>query len=125
MHNNYEDCNRTNSDRDDYREEQTHVHEFTGSTKFAEEGRNRHNHRFAGVTGEAIRYGKSHVHKIRTNTDFRENHHHEICDTTGPAIRVGNGKHIHLVKGRTTRRDGHVHEFIFTTLIEDPTEEIC
>lgn len=124
MHNNYENCNRTNSDRDDYRERQTHVHEFTGSTEFAEEGRDRHNHRFAGVTGEAIRYGKSHVHKIRTNTDSRD-HHHEICDTTGPAIRVGNGKHIHLVKGRTTCRDGHVHEFTFTTLIEDPTEEQC
>lgn len=63
MHNNYENCNRTNSDRDDYRERQTHVHEFTGSTEFAEEGRDRHNHRFAGVTGEAIRYGKSHVYK--------------------------------------------------------------
>ncbi len=65
MHNNYENCNRTNSDRDDYKERQTHVHEFTGSTEFAEEGRDRHNHRFAGVTGEAIRYGKSHVYKIK------------------------------------------------------------
>lgn len=110
-----EDC-RNNSD-----EERGHVHEFLGSTKFAEQGRERHNHRFAGVTCEAIRYGNSHVHKLRANTDSRD-HHHEICDTTGPAIYVGCGKHVHLVKGRTTREDGHVHEYIFATLIEDPTE---
>lgn len=110
-----EDC-RDNSD--EYRR---HVHEFLGSTKFAEQGRDRHNHRFAGVTCEAIRCGNSHVHKIRTNTDSRD-HHHEICDTTGPAIYVGCGKHVHLVKGRNTREDGHVHEYIFATLIEDPTE---
>lgn len=33
---------------------QTHNHEFLGSTRFAEEGDDRHNHRFAGVTSEAI-----------------------------------------------------------------------
>ncbi len=32
-------------------EEQTHVHEFEGSTHLAEAGQDRHNHRFAGVTG--------------------------------------------------------------------------
>lgn len=110
-----EEC-RNNSD-----EERRHVHEFIGSTKFAEQGRERNNHRFAGVTCEAIRCGNSHVHKLRANTDSRD-HHHEICDTTGPAIYVGGGKHVHLVKGRTTREDGHVHEYIFATLIEDPTE---
>ena len=97
-----------------------HVHEFLGSTMFAEECEDRHNHRFAGVTGEAIRKGNSHVHKLATNTDFVD-HHHEICDTTGPAINVGNGKHVHLVKGYTTCRDGHRHEYIFATLIEAPT----
>jgi hypothetical protein len=39
---------------------QRHVHEFEGSTKLAEEGADRHNHRFAGVTGQAIRVGESH-----------------------------------------------------------------
>lgn len=135
-YNNYDDNYRRNRNyNDDYRredrrrddcrnnsnEERRHVHEFLDSTKFAEQGRDRHNHRFAGVTCEAIRYGNSHVHKLRTNTDSRD-HHHEICDTTGPAIYVGGGKHVHLVKGRTTREDGHVHEYIFATLIEDPTE---
>ena len=43
----------------------TEKDKFIGSTEFAEEGRDRHNHRFAGVTGEAIRYGKSHVYKIK------------------------------------------------------------
>lgn len=46
----------------------TEKDKFTGSTEFAEEGRDRHNHRFAGVTGESIKYGKPHVHKIRTRT---------------------------------------------------------
>ena len=54
-----------------------HVHEFLGSTHLAEAGEDRHNHRFAGVTGEAIplENGK-HVHDFRSNTDFFENHHH-------------------------------------------------
>ncbi|MGF7050283.1 hypothetical protein J2T13_004808 [Paenibacillus sp. DS2015] len=34
---------------------QRHVHEFEGSTKLAEEGADRHNHRFAGVTGESVK----------------------------------------------------------------------
>ncbi|OSB06506.1 YmaF family protein, partial [Clostridium botulinum] len=46
------------------KERQTHVHEFLGSTRLAEP----HNHRFAGVSGQAIRSGNSHVHRITTNT---------------------------------------------------------
>jgi hypothetical protein len=99
---------------------QTHVHEFLGSTKLAEEGDDRHNHRFAGVTSQAIPRGTSHVHAILTNTDFFENHHHEIGVTTGLAIPVGNGKHVHFVEGTTTLDDGHVHNFQFATLIESP-----
>ena len=83
-------CNNNQYDYENYNNcenerEQSHVHEFEGSTMFAEEDEDRHNHRFAGVTGEAIRRGNSHVHKLATNTDFVD-HHHEICDTTGPAI---------------------------------------
>lgn len=98
---------------------QRHVHEFLGSTQLAEEGEDRHNHRFAGVTGQAIPRGNSHVHVIRTNTDFF-NHLHRVRIITGPAIPVGNGKHVHFVKGTTTFNDGHVHRFKFATLIQKP-----
>lgn len=100
---------------------QTHVHEFLGSTQFAGPGELRHNHRFAGVTSEAIPQGDSHVHAILVNTDFFFNHLHELGVETGPAIPVGeDGKHVHYVKGITTLNFGHVHDFVFATLIEDP-----
>lgn len=98
---------------------QTHVHEFEGSTKLAEECDDRHNHRFAGVTSEVIPVGNSHVHAILVNTDFLD-HHHEIGIRTGIAIPVGGGKHVHLVEGVTTINDDHNHNFIFTTLIDRP-----
>jgi hypothetical protein len=98
---------------------QTHVHEFTGSTKLAEQGNDRHNHRFAGVTGQVIPRGRSHIHRLRTHTDFL-NHFHQVIILSGPAIHVGDGKHVHFVKGMTTRVDGHVHRFQFTTLIQSP-----
>lgn len=100
-------------------ETQTHVHEFTASTKLAEEDDDRHNHRFAGVTSEVIPTRNSHIHAILVNTDFLD-HHHEVGILTGPAINVGQGKHIHLVNGTTTLDDGHVHELLFTTLIDKP-----
>jgi len=120
-----------NQERNNYnrfeKNSQTHVHEFEGSVKIAEAGEDPHNHRFAGVTGEAIQMSdRNHFHKLSVNTDFYEEHFHMIIDKTGPAIDVGNGKHVHLVKGRTTVNDGHRHEFIFTTLIEDPIgDEHC
>ncbi|MDZ5038411.1 YmaF family protein [Clostridium perfringens] len=96
--------------------EQTHDHEFLGSTRLAEECNYRHNHRFAGISSEAIPAKGSHVHKIKTRTDFF-GHFHEICVTTSPSIPVGNGKHVHLATGVTTLVDYHQHEFIFATLI--------
>ncbi len=104
------------------KKEQRHVHEFLGSTQIAEEEEDPHNHRFAGVSGEAILAKESHIHKIWTRTDFFEEHFHEIEDSTGPAIEVGNGKHIHFVKGETTFNDGHDHDFQFATLIENPLQ---
>lgn len=99
---------------------QTHTHEFTSSTKLAEEGDDRHNHRFAGVTSEVIPIpGGTHKHTIFTLTDFF-GHLHEVAVETGPAISVGNGKHVHFVKGTTTLNDGHFHEFAFSTLIDAP-----
>lgn len=99
---------------------QSHVHEFIGSTKIAEAEEEPHNHRFAGVTSEAIPCGNSHVHSFLVNTDFYEDHHHEVGMVTMPAIFIGNGKHIHLVKASTTCDDGHFHDYIFTTLINNP-----
>lgn len=98
---------------------QTHVHEFLGSTRLA--GQIIHNHRFAGVTSEAIPLpGGSHKHAFLTNTDFAIGHLHEIGAETGPAIPVGGGKHIHFVETLTTIDLGHSHEAVFATLIEDP-----
>ncbi len=108
----------------DTSKEQRHVHEFLGSTEFAEEGNDRHNHRFAGVSGEAIGCGRKHFHCIKTRTDTTEDHFHEICERTGPAIFIDDGsgcKHIHFVEGKTSIEDGHRHGFQFATLIEDPT----
>ncbi len=99
---------------------QLHVHEFLGSTRLAElESEDAHNHRFAGISSEAIPTGQSHVHFIKTKTDFFD-HFHEIRVTTGPAIPVGEGRHVHFVSGTTTCVDDHVHQFIFATLIEAP-----
>ncbi|GAA0069615.1 YmaF family protein [Clostridium sardiniense] len=104
---------------------QRHVHEFLGSVRLAELGSDDvHNHRFAGVSGQAIRKGDSHVHKICTRTDFFDHFHFiEVC--TGPAIPVGDGRHVHFVYGVTSCNDGHRHEFIFATLIEAPIFAEC
>lgn len=108
-------------------ETQTHVHEFLGSTKLAEENEERHNHRFAGVSGEVIPIKDgNHIHLINTRTDFFDHFHNIIKVKTGPAINVGGGKHVHFVKGVTTLNDGHVHNFTFATLIESPlTPVVC
>ncbi|MBU5482919.1 YmaF family protein [Clostridium sp. MSJ-11] len=99
---------------------QTHVHEYLGSTTIFEEIP--HNHRFAGVTSEAIPSGNSHVHQLLGNSDFAVGHLHEVGARTGPAIPVGGGKHVHFVNGTTTLDRGHVHQFTFATLIEDPID---
>ncbi len=101
--------------------EQTHTHEFLGSTKLAPEGELRHNHRFSGVTSQAIplRNG-NHIHEIITNTDFDFEHFHQLIVETGPGIPVGEGRHVHFVRGITTSNRGHRHRFVFATLIEDP-----
>lgn len=101
-------------------QKQTHVHEFLGSTRIAEATTDPHNHRFAGISGEAIPIHSSHVHEIETRTDFYEDHFHQICVRSGLAIDVGDGKHVHFVSGTTTVVDNHQHEFVFATLIENP-----
>ncbi len=105
--------------------EQTHVHEYEGSTKLFEEGLERHNHRFAGVTGEAITVPGGHVHKIWTRTDYF-GHFHVVCKLSGPAIPVGKPgkgvckKHIHHVAGVTSIDEKHDHQFEFVTQINEP-----
>lgn len=100
---------------------QLHVHEFLGSTKLAELEEDPHNHRFAGVSGEAKSVEDcQHIHKIATRTDFFEDHFHEICVWSEEAICVGDGKHVHFVSGQTEEAEGHVHDFVFASLIEDP-----
>ncbi|KAI4452904.1 metalloprotease m41 ftsh [Holotrichia oblita] len=117
-------------DEDGYEEEncdnnhtfsQRHTHEYLGSVKIAEATEDPHNHRFAGVTGQAIPLsGGSHYHRLEDKTDFYEDHFHIVCDKTGPAIFVGNGKHIHFVEGNTTTNDQHHHQYQFATLIDNP-----
>lgn len=104
--------------------EQRHVHEFTGSTRLAELEEDPHNHRFAGVSGQAIGEGRNHIHEILTRTDFFD-HFHIIKVKTGPAIPVGEGRHVHFVEAVTTVNDDHRHELIFATLIESPILENC
>jgi hypothetical protein len=99
---------------------QTHVHEFEGSVKIAEKEEDPHNHRFAGVSSEAICVPGGHIHKIVTKTDFYENHFHEICIETGLQIPTCNGRHVHFAKGTTTFNDGHKHDFQVATLIDNP-----
>lgn len=100
-----------------------HNHEFESSTDYKKDDECViHNHRIAGVTGPAIKYGQSHIHKVREFTDTFGDHFHEIYVATGPAIPIPGGKHIHIIMGKTTVEDGHQHDFYFTTLIEDPTE---
>lgn len=114
------------SNSQDYRKDnQTHVHEIEGIVKLAEENNERHDHRFATVSTEAIpipgggHCGHNHKHAFYVNTDFFD-HHHEVAGETGPAIEVGNGKHVHFAEGQSTFDDGHFHGFQFATLIENP-----
>lgn len=110
-------CHFNHCSREERR--QTHVHEFQGSVRVVAENEEVHNHRFVGVSGQARRFGNSHVHDIIARTDFFD-HFHEIRDVTEPAIDVGNGRHVHFVRGTTTFEDGHSHTYQFATLIENP-----
>ena len=104
------------------REREQHVHEILGSTLIAERCEDPHNHRFATVSGEAIRSGNSHVHKIKFRTDSYDGHFHEFEGTSDPAIFVGDGKHIHFASAFTRESDGHKHEFKVASLIDTPIE---
>ena len=117
------DCNCWDWNRD--RNSQRHVHEITGSTAIFNEEEECHNHRFATISGEAIRCGDSHVHEVKFRTDFADGHFHEFCSTSSPAIEVGNGKHVHFASACTEEEDGHRHRFQVASLIESPLDFEC
>ena len=122
----YSQCNRCNCrdwDREDNR--QRHVHEIIGSTAIFDEGCECHNHRFVTISGEAIRYGDSHVHEVKFRTDFADGHYHEFYGTSSPAIEVGNGKHVHFASACTEVDVGHKHRFQVASLIESPLDFEC
>lgn len=99
---------------------QKHVHEVLGSVEIAEPNEDPHNHRFATVSGEAIKSGNNdHIHDVKFRTDFYEDHFHEFYGKTGGAIKVGD-RHVHFLESVTTQNDGHKHKFRVATLIEDP-----
>lgn len=102
--------------------EQRHVHEISGITKIVGECGECHNHRFATVSGEAMRMGNSHVHEVKFCTDFADGHYHEFCGKSSPAIEVGSGKHIHFADAFTDESDGHRHRFQVAAMIESPTD---
>lgn len=105
---------------------QAHVHEFSGSTELTEEGVARHNHRFAGISGEAIYVPGSHVHRLAARTDYFD-HYHEFHVISGPAtflldseVKKSDRKHVHFAEGATGYADSHIHSFEFATLVEAP-----
>ena len=103
--------------------QQSHVHEFAASTflSLEEPGCQRHNHRLAGMTSEAIPIEcGGHKHVIYVNTDTFGRHHHEVGVETGPAIDVGNDKHIHFASIDSTLDAFHFHNVMFTTAIQNP-----
>lgn len=112
-------CDKKNNVKDCCKKEQTHDHEFLGSTRLAELCEDPHNHRFAGVTSPEIKVPGGHVHLIKARTDFFD-HLHEFDATTGLQIPICEGKHVHFVKADTTVNDCHSHELIFATLINAP-----
>ena len=59
---------------------QKHVHEVLGSVKIYDEKGECHNHRFTGMTGEAVsvRNGKSHIHYVYAKTEISDGHRHEF-----------------------------------------------
>ena len=119
----YNHCNCQNWNKEE--DKQHHVHEITGSTAVFHEGCECHNHRFVAVSGEAMRYGDSHVHEVKFRTDFADGHYHEFCGTSSPAIDVGNGKHVHFASAYTQEEDGHRHRFQVASLIESPLDFQC
>ena len=105
-------------------DEQRHVHEIQGSVQIAEPQEDPHNHRFATVSGEAIKTGMDHYHEVTFRTDFYEDHFHEFSGRTTGAIAVGD-RHVHFLASTTTQNDGHRHNFRLATLINDPIGEEC
>lgn len=100
-------------------EDQSHVHEFLGSTLLPLQQVLPHNHRFAGVTGEIILVPGGHIHAFFTSADFF-GHLHDVAGITDLQIPVDGGKHVHYALATTSFNAGHDHDFQFATLIDEP-----
>lgn len=116
-------CNFNPETTDYYSCNGQHVHEILGSTVFAEDCEDCHNHRFASMSGEAIPAQGNHFHNVTFRTDTYEDHYHEFTGPSTLAIPTGDGRHIHFANGCTTSADGHVHEFRVASLINNPAEK--
>lgn len=116
-------CNNDTTSTDRSACFEQHVHEVIGSTFIAERCEDAHNHRFATVSGEAMPFMGSHVHRITFRTDSFDGHFHEFTGTSSPAIPVGDGRHVHFATACTTSADGHTHEFRVASLIDNPIED--
>lgn len=115
MENNYSNYGGYNKQNDQYQqqsyERKGHNHEFQSSVNYEKDDEGmEHSHRTAGVTGPAIKYGQSHVHKIYVLTDTSGDHYHEISNTTSTDLYLNGKKHIHILRGSTTYDDGHKHD---------------
>ena len=69
MENNYNSYGSYNKEDDQYQKEnyeiKGHNHEFQSSVDYEKDDEGmEHSHHIAGVTGPAIKYGQSHVHKV-------------------------------------------------------------
>ncbi|HBN83312.1 MAG TPA: hypothetical protein DDZ89_05655 [Clostridiales bacterium] len=96
-----------------------HNHEVLGTVQVANVKGCPHTHRFATVSGEAVREGTDHRHEVRYITDTYEGHHHEFCGMTETSVKTCD-RHVHFLKGTTSENAGHKHGFQASTLIEDP-----
>jgi hypothetical protein len=113
--NNYYDYNYDYRADNIFQKKHTHTHEYIGSTRIAEMGREAHEHRIAGVSSESIRVPGGHIHEVTTNTTFEDGHIHQVKVRTGIQIPINNEQHVHELKGTTTLDDGHTHNFSIAT----------
>ncbi len=103
---------------------QGHTHEYVGSVLIVHDKEiKNHNHRFTGVTGEAIyMQDGTHIHYINSRTDYFDDHYHDVCAMSEKCVYLETGKHVHYMHGTTDEQKGHKHKFQAATLIENPLE---
>jgi hypothetical protein len=73
----------------------------------------------AGVTGNTVGYGGSHIHYYSGVTTFDDGHVHYYRGATGPAIYLPGGDHTHAYCGCTTCDFAHAHAYNDKTSTSD------